>query len=223
MAARGRNRRRGSTRGYPLRTLLIALFLIAAVWFGSVYVRIDRVAREDQAAPSDAIAVFGAAQYIGHPSPVFHARLNKAASLYQRGMAPLIITLGGAADTRTGQSEGEVGRDYLLAQSVPNDRIIAETDSVDTEEQVQALADIARQRALKRIIVVSDGTHLFRIRALCEREGLDVLTSPRAPYGTLSPLGHFTRVAHEIFSYTILTTHIEAGWAKRWMEGKEDI
>lgn len=203
--------------------LLIALILSAAVWFASVYVRIDRVGREDQAAPSDAIAVFGAAQYVGHPSPVFHARLDKVVSLYRRGMAPLVITLGGAADTRTGQSEGEVGRDYLLAHGIPNDAILAETESTDTEEQVQALADMARERGWKRVVVVSDGTHLFRIRALCEREGLSVLTSPRAPFGTLSSWGHVTRVAHEMLSYTILTLHIDADWARRWMEGREDL
>ncbi len=223
MTARARNRRRHSTRGYPLRVLLTVLIVTAAVWFASVYVRIDHVAREDQAAPSNAIAVFGAAQYVGHPSPVYHARLDKAVSLYRRGIAPLVITLGGVADMSNGQSEGEVGRDYLLAQGIPNDQILAETDSVDTEEQVEALADIARERGLKRIVVVSDGTHLFRIRALCERAGLNVLTSPRAPFGTLSRRGHFTRVAHEMLSYTILTLHIEAGWAKRWMEGREDL
>ncbi len=203
--------------------LVTVIVLVAAVWFASVYVRIDHVAREEQAAPSEAIAVFGAAQYAGHPSPVFHARLDKVVSLYRRGMAPLIITLGGAADSRTGESEGEVGRDYLLAQGIPNEKIVAETDSIDTQEQVEALAYLARERALKRIIVVSDGTHLFRIRALCEREGLNVLTSPRATYGTLSSWGHVTRVAHEMLSYTILTLHIEADWAKRWMEGKEDL
>ncbi|WP_245536251.1 YdcF family protein [Terriglobus roseus] len=185
--------------------------------------RIDRVANEDQAQPSDAIAVFGAAQYVGHPSPVFHARLDKVVSLYRRDMAPLIITLGGSADGRTGRTEGGVGRDYLLAQGVPYDRIIAETESIDTEQQSEILADIARQRGWKRVIVVSDGTHLFRIRALCRRQGLNVLTSPRAPFGNLSGWGHFERVAHEMLSYTFLRMHVEAGWAKRWMEGREEF
>jgi uncharacterized SAM-binding protein YcdF (DUF218 family) len=222
MAARARNRRSGGG-GLPFRTLFIVLFLMAGVWFASLYVRIDRVANEEQAQPSDAIAVFGAAQYVGHPSPVFHARLDKVVSLYRRDMAPIVITLGGSADDHSGRSEGSVGRDYLLAQGVPFDSIIAETESVSTEQQAEILAVIARQRGLKRIIVVSDGTHLFRIRALCQRQGLDVLTSPRAPFGNLSKWGHFQRVAHELLSYTFLRMHVEAGWAKRWMEGKEDL
>ena len=221
--AKGR-KKRGTRRngGKPVRTLLIVIFLVAVVWFTSLYFRIDRVASHDQAAPSDAIAVFGAAQYIGHPSPVFHARLDHVVSLYRKQMADMVITLGGAADDRSGHSEGGVGRDYLLAQGIPFDHIIAETESVDTAQQAEMLADIARERQWKRIIVVSDGTHLFRIRALCQREGLDVLTSPRAPFGNLSSWSHFTRIAHEMLSYTLLTLHIEADWTRRWMEGREE-
>ena len=222
MSAARRTRRGGNGGGHPVRTLLIVLFLTAAVWFVSLYFRIDRFARAEHAVPSDAIAVFGAAQYVGHPSPVFHARLDKVVSLYRRGMAPLVVTLGGAADSRSGQSEGSVGRDYLLAQGIPYDAIVAETESIDTEEQVEMLAQIARARGLKRIIAVSDGTHLFRIRVLCQQQGLDVLTSPRAPYGNLSRWGHFTRVAHEMLSYTFMRLHLEAGWARHWIEGRED-
>ncbi|WP_047487585.1 YdcF family protein [Terriglobus sp. TAA 43] len=220
MARRSERRQRGG--GHPFRTLLVVVVLIAAAWFASLYVRIDRVAQEDQAAPSDAIAVFGAAQYVGRPSPVYHARLDHVVSLYEHGMAPYIVTLGGSSDKKNGLSEGDVGRNYLLANGVPYDHIIAETRSLDTGEQVDQLARIARDNQWKRVIVVSDGTHLFRIRALCEREGLNVLTSPRAAYGNLSAWGHFTRITHEMLSYTFLRLHVEAGWAKRWMEGKEE-
>lgn len=219
--ARRHGRRQGGG-GHPFRTLLVVVILIAAVWFASLYMRIDRVAREDHAAPSDAIAVFGAAQYVGRPSPVYHARLDHAVSLYEHKMAPFVVTLGGSSDKNSAQSEGDVGRNYLLANGVPYDHMIAETQSLDTGEQAVQLARIARENGWKHVIVVSDGTHLFRIRALCEREGLDVLTSPRAPYGNLSAWGHFTRITHEMLSYTFLRMHVEAGWAKRWMEGKED-
>lgn len=220
--ARGSTSRRSSRRGHPLRTLLIVLLLITAVWFASVYARIDHVARVDEAQPSDAIAVFGAAQYVGHPSPVFHARLDHVVSLYHRQIAPLIITLGGIADTRSGLSEGDVGRNYLLAEGVPYNRIIAETESRNTEQQVERLADIAQEHGLKRIVVVSDGTHLFRIRELCHEQGLDVLTSPRASFGNLSGWGRVTRIVHEMLSYTFLKLHLKASWAMRWMEGRED-
>ncbi len=219
MARRPPQRRRD---GHPLATLCFVGLLVVVTWFASLYVRIARYARVDQAAPADAIAVFGAAQYLGHPSPVYHARLDHAVSLYNKGLAGSIITLGGAADSRTGQSEGSVGRDYLLAQGVPNDHIIAETESVDTQEQVDALADLSAEYHLHSIIAVSDGTHLFRIQALCRHRGLQVFTSPRAPFGTLSTWGQTTRIAHEMLSYTLLKFHLQADWAGQWIDRWED-
>ena len=153
----------------PSAHFLGIVLLIASVWFGWVYYQINAVARQDQAQTADAIAVFGAAEYLGRPSPVFHARLDHAVTLYERHVAPLIITLGGGGDRDSGNTEGGVGRDYLLANGIPYDRIVAETRSIDTEQQVQRLAAIAAADNLQHIVVVSDGTHLFRIRELCPR------------------------------------------------------
>src|SRR6202042_2173348 len=161
-----------------MRWLVAVLLLLILGWFGWVYRQIEATADIDNAQPADAIAVFGAAEYAGRPSPVLHARLDKAVSLYNRGIAPAIITLGGGSDKDSGKTEGGVGRDYLLANGIPYDRIIAETTSVDTEQQVQRLAEIAKRDHLQHIVVVSDGTHLFRIALLCRRAGLDVYTSP---------------------------------------------
>ena len=86
-------------------------------WCGWVYVQIEHYATLDQAAPSDAIGVFGAAEYDGRPSPVFRARLDHARELYIRGIAPLIITLGGTGGDR--YTEGAVGREYLMSKGVP--------------------------------------------------------------------------------------------------------
>ena len=50
--------------------------------------RFNAAANRDDANPADAIAVFGAAEYAGRPSPVLHARLDKAVSLYRPQIAP---------------------------------------------------------------------------------------------------------------------------------------
>jgi vancomycin permeability regulator SanA len=73
--------------------------------------QIMREAGIDEEHPADAIVVFGAAEYVGHPSPVYRARLDHAYSLFQRGLAPVIITTGGAGNDPH-FSEGQVGRDY---------------------------------------------------------------------------------------------------------------
>ena len=194
---------RTKRRHWMLRAMLLLLLALAVGalgWCRWVYTQIEVYASLDQAAPSDAIGVFGAAEYDGRPSPVYRARLDHALDLYQRGIAPLIVTLGGAGGDQ--YSEGAVGREYLMGMGVPEQAIIAETFSRDTEESARRIAVIARANGLHRLVIVSDGTHLFRIHAICAADGLDVLTSPRPTVPIEGGSGEFERIAHEILSYT---------------------
>lgn len=217
-------RRKRSTTGHTFLRLLLALFLLVTLgWFAYVYQQIAEVAGKDEAQTSDAIAVFGAAEYSGRPSPTFHFRLDHAVDLYRMHIAPLVITLGGGSDKDSGNTEGAVGRDYLLANGIPFGNIIAETRSVDTEQQVHRLAGIAHENNLHHIVVVSDATHLFRIRELCRDAGLDVYTSPRATIGHISDYDLAMRYFHEILSYTSLRLGLNVSWLHRWLEGKEDF
>jgi len=215
--------RRGTpTHRLVLRQLLALILIAATAWCVWLYQQIASVAGQDNAQPADAIAVFGAAEYSGHPSPIFHARLDHAVELYRKQMAPLVITLGGGSDKDSGNTEGGVGRDYLLANGVPFGDIIAETRSIDTDQQVHRLAAIAHENNLHRIIVVSDGTHLFRIRELCQDAGLDVYTSPRPALGHISNYDLTMRYFHEILSYTALRLHLNLNFFHDTIEGKSN-
>src|ERR1017187_4121465 len=161
-----RMRRRASSKqpNWMLRALLLvflALTLATMGWCYWVYVQIETCANQDQAAPSDAIGVFGAAEYDGRPSPVYRARLDHALALYGRGIAPLIITLGGAGGDE--YSEGAVGREYLMGMGVPEEAIIAETVSRNTEDSARRIAVIARANGLQRLVICCAGTHVFRV------------------------------------------------------------
>jgi uncharacterized SAM-binding protein YcdF (DUF218 family) len=201
---RGPTRRRAAL----VVVLLLLLALVAGVagWCHWVYAQIESYAGRDQAAPSDAIGVFGAAEYDGKPSPVYRARLDHALALYHRGVAPLIITLGGAGGDRF--TEGAVGREYLMGQGVPEEAIIAETESRDTEDSARRIAVIARANGIRRLVIVSDGTHLFRIHEICAADGLNVLTSPRTRVPVEGGTDDFERIAHEILSYTLWRLHL---------------
>jgi uncharacterized SAM-binding protein YcdF (DUF218 family) len=187
-----------------LRRTVGGLLLAAAAGMGCwvlwVYSEIEHYARTDEARPADAIAVFGAAEYDGRPSPVLRARLEQGLLLYQKGLAPLMVTLGGSGDPK--HSEGGVGHDFLVAQGVPESRIIAETQSRTTAESARRLAAIAEENHIHSILAVSDGTHLFRIHQLCESYGLTVYTSPRAVRRPIGRRRRAQRLAHEIASYT---------------------
>jgi uncharacterized SAM-binding protein YcdF (DUF218 family) len=198
---RGPKRRRAA-----LLVVLLAFVAGVAGWCRRVYTQIESYASHDQAAPSDAIAVLGAAEYDGRPSPVFHARLDHALELYHRGIAPLIITLGGPGGDQ--YTEGAVGQEYLMARGVPEEAIIAETESRNTEDSARRIAVIAHANGLHRLVIVSDGTHLFRIHEICAADGLNVLTSPRPRVPVEGGSDDFERIAHEILSYTLWCLHL---------------
>lgn len=158
-------------------TAVIAVVLIATVV--SVTVRtIVHDSRQQQLQPADAIVVFGAAEYDGRPSPVFRARLDHANELFRKGLAPVVITTGGAA-ADPNFSEGGVGRDYLMSRGVPEPALIAETTASDTAESAERVAVIMRANHMRSCLAVSDAYHVFRIRKLLEHEGVQVFLAPR--------------------------------------------
>jgi len=161
----------------------VAIVLLAAVAFVSLKVvrvatEIQQVSQLDEAQPADAIIVLGAAEYRGRPSPVLEGRLNHALILYLKGMAPRVITTGGAGGDPV-FTEGSVGRSYLSQHGVPPEAIVVEREGESTAQSVAAVAEIMRRMNLRSAIVVSDGYHIFRVKKMLESSGLKVFGSPR--------------------------------------------
>jgi uncharacterized SAM-binding protein YcdF (DUF218 family) len=148
--------------------------------------------------PADAIVVFGAAEYAGRPSPVLRARLDHAFDLFRKGIAPVVITTGGAASDPK-FSEGGVGRDYLQHRGIPERSLIAETQGSDTAQSAVRVAVIMRANGLRSCVAVSDAYHVFRIKRLLEHEGIGpVYVAPRPdskPHGAIQRAYAVTREA----------------------------
>jgi uncharacterized SAM-binding protein YcdF (DUF218 family) len=144
-----------------------------------VSIRIIHTATLQESGSADAIVVFGAAEYYGHPSPVLRARLDHGYDLFHLGVAPVVIVTGGSgADPSF--SEGGVGRDYLMRRGIPERDLIAETQGRDTAESAVRVAVIMRTNGLHSCVAVSDAYHVFRIRQLLEHENIrPVYVSPR--------------------------------------------
>ncbi len=161
-----------------VKTLAIAFVLAVVIAFAAAMTFVIRQAHRDEAQPSDAIVVFGAAEYAGRPSPVYRARLDHAYDLFQRGVAPMVITTGGAG-LDPNFTEGGVGRDYLSSRGIPDRCLIAETQGDDTAESAQRVAAILRANHMSRVVAVSDAYHIFRIKRLLARNGIAASGSPR--------------------------------------------
>ncbi len=184
----------------PLPLFLLAMAGALVLFLGITGSRIVRASTETPSRKADVIVIFGAAQYAGRPSPVYRARLDHGFELYAKGWAPIIITTGGAGQDPE-FSEGGVGRDYLSHRGVPEQALIAETQGSDTAQSAERVANIMRANGMHTCIAVSDAYHVFRIRALLEREGVQVELAPRPESRPLSRWERFRTVMREAMSY----------------------
>jgi len=182
----------------------VGAFAVAVVliWLASICVGIIGQASRHEVHPADAIIVFGAAEYSGRPSPVYRARLDHAFELFQQGIAPVVITTGGAAADPS-FSEGGVGHDYLMHRGVPDSNLIAETHGSDTAQSAGRIAVIMRANHLHSCVAVSDAYHVFRIRKLLEHEGIQVSVSPRPDSRPHSIWQRAEAILREAVSYMV--------------------
>jgi uncharacterized SAM-binding protein YcdF (DUF218 family) len=195
-----------ATRRWKKR-LLWLLVLGPITFAGVIYWRIMSQSVRDEARPADAIVVFGAAQYDGRPSPVYKARLDHAAQLYHRGLAPIVIITGGSGNDPV-FSEGVVGREYLKTLGIPDSQLIAETQSPDTAESARRVATIMYVNNLHSCLAVSDGYHIFRIKRMLGREGVTVYGAPRPNSRPQTFWKRQESAWHEIGSYTLWLLHL---------------
>jgi len=189
------------------RWLAGALVLAPASFAGVAYWRILDQSNRDEARKADAIVVFGAAQYDGRPSPVYKARLDHAAQLYHRGLAPIVIITGGSGNDLH-FSEGVVGREYLKTLGIPDSQLIAETQGEDTAESARRVATIMYVNHMSSCLAVSDGYHIFRIKQMLGREGVTVFGAPRPNSRPQTFWKRQESAWHEIGSYTVWLLHL---------------
>ncbi|HJC61941.1 MAG TPA: YdcF family protein [Candidatus Dietzia intestinigallinarum] len=157
--------------------ILVTALLVCLIVPGFIAFRVWHVARVDDRSPADAIVVLGAAQYNGIPTPVFQARLEHAATLYEEGVAPQIITVGGnqPGDLYT---EAGSGRAYLTRLGVPPEAILAVETGTNTVGSLEAVAQTVRDQGGDSVVLVSDPTHSYRSRMMAHDVGLQAWTSP---------------------------------------------
>jgi uncharacterized SAM-binding protein YcdF (DUF218 family) len=178
------------------------------IWLVSVCLGIVAEASRQEIHSADAIAVFGAAEYAGRPSPVYRARLDHAFDLFQQGVAPVVIATGGAAADPS-YSEGGVGHDYLMHRGIPDSNLIAETQGSDTAQSAERIGVIMRANHLHSCMAVSDAYHVFRIRKLLEHQGIQVYVSPRPDSIPHSLWQRAEAVLREAVSYMVWRLHLQ--------------
>lgn len=169
------------------RLLHVLLVLVAAVLAYPTWLALQiwQQSHRDEVRRAEAIVVLGAAQYDGQPSPVFRARLEHAAYLYNQDLSELVIVTGGkqAGDNHT---EAEAGERYLAAENVPADRIIGEERGRTTLQSLRRVRALAAERGVDTVLLVSDPMHSERIKRMASDLGFSAAYTSPASYVELN-------------------------------------
>jgi uncharacterized SAM-binding protein YcdF (DUF218 family) len=163
--------------GSLVARVVAAAILAVVLLITSTALAIWWTARQDSRPGSDAIVVLGSAQYNGVPSSIFEARLEHAIALYEDGVAPVIVTVGGKADGDQ-FAEAEAGRDYLAGSGIPGDALLAVPEGVDTLQSIRAVSASFTDQGWSSVVLVSDPWHAMRAERMAEDAGLDAESSP---------------------------------------------
>ncbi len=181
--------------GWVLRLVAAAAVIALVV----TAVRVVLTGRDDERRASDVIVVLGAAQLDGTPGPVLQQRLEHALELHQEGVAPVVVTTGGAlaGDPFT---EGGVGRQWLIDQGLAQDEALAVEVGRDTVTSLEATAEVMRDRGWDTAVVVTDRPHVLRSVTMLQDQGVDAVGSAaeRGPGGWWLTARYVTR---ETFAY----------------------
>jgi uncharacterized SAM-binding protein YcdF (DUF218 family) len=167
----------GVRAGSLVGRVALAAVLAAVIMAGATALAIWWTARQDARPRSDAIVVLGSAQYNGRPSSIFAARLDHARALYQQGVAPVVVTVGGkkSGDNFT---EAQAGRDYLAREGVPTRALLAVPEGVDTLQSMKDVAAVFRRHGWRSAVLVTDPWHVMRAQRMADDSGIAAASSP---------------------------------------------
>jgi len=153
--------------------LLVATVAYLGVTLGQVWQQSGR----DDARRAQAIVVFGAAQYNGRPSAVLRARLDHAVTLWRAGYADVIVVTGGK-EPGDRVTEAAASATYLAERGVPDASVLREVNGRTSWQSLASASAFLKRRGITRVILVSDGFHALRVRAMAGELGLTAYTSP---------------------------------------------
>lgn len=163
-------KRKKNHRMWKLLLGLFALGCIAGLTLFSLVCWRATVPRRAQA--SDCIVVLGARVYPdGRMSLVLRERVDAALDAWREGLAPNIIVCG-ARGSDEPRPEALAMAEYLIAEGIPEDRVIVDTASYDTRQNIANAAKIMRSKDWQSAIIVTSDYHLERALWMANSAGM---------------------------------------------------
>jgi uncharacterized SAM-binding protein YcdF (DUF218 family) len=160
-----------------IRRTISIIVILALVGPTYAVAQVWRAANNPIVRQADVIVVLGAAQLDGRPGEALEARLVEAKRIFDLGLAPTIITVGGGAPgDRT--TEGASGKYWLRMNGIVASKITAVEVGRDTLQSTKAYTKIMKKRFVSDVIIVTDAYHCKRAMTMANDEGVVSTCSP---------------------------------------------
>lgn len=158
--------------------MLLLGILMAILYFIAFAVAVYVIGEQDTSENADVIIVLGAGLLEdGRPGPALSRRSRHAATLWHKGIAPLVLCTGGQTEYYP-RTEASACREILAAAGLPIEAVLMEEQSHSTEENALFSRTILDEFRLERVVLVSDSGHMLRARWLFHQKGIDAFASP---------------------------------------------
>ena len=143
---------------------------------GYVCVREGKVPKqaEELQTDYDAVIVLGAqVKPDGTPSVQLGLRLDRAAEVWERKHVPVVVC--GAQGKDEPEPEADAMKKYLQGKGVPEDMILTDPDSFNTEQNLDHAKKLLDEYPgeIRKVVIVTSDYHVPRSMALAEDLGLD--------------------------------------------------
>ncbi len=149
------------------------------------------------------IVTFGCRTYPHGPSKTLELRLDETIKL-MNALPDSICVVSGGQGVNEPTTESAAMREYLISHGIAPERIIEESESHSTSENIRLTKKLIEELGIERgrIIGVSTAFHLPRIEALAKRywRPIEVCASEAA-----NPALYFVSMVREYLSYIKMT------------------
>jgi uncharacterized SAM-binding protein YcdF (DUF218 family) len=107
------------------------------------------------------------------------ARCQYAVEVYrQRESCPILVSGGRVDPDPATPAVSHLMHDYLVSQGVPPGEIITEDQSRTSHENAVESARLLSARKIRKIVLVTEATHMIRAESAFRKQGLDVVPAP---------------------------------------------
>jgi vancomycin permeability regulator SanA len=179
-----------------LVVIVLPLYIGGRVWY---------TANHTEPVKSDAIVVLGAAQFDGVPSPILEARLREAKRIFERDLAPRILTVGSRAPgDRT--TEAASGFSWLVDQGVAKKFVDSIPYGRDTFASTKSYVDVMKKLNLKTAIIVTDQYHCLRAVTMASDLGISATCAPTRTGPASTSNSSFRYLVRETGAYLAYVT-----------------